>query len=124
MSEIDLARPHVVRCLQYLWDVERVRPDADGDYPYRTGTAACYIGLDDGEPTVVKAVALAVVNVKKSTRLLAKLNDVNAHCWTAHFHWVGGAVIVEQTVLANSLDRRSLTYAGQSVAQVAMTSAP
>ena len=41
MAAIDLARSHVEPCLQDLWSVERVLPDADadGDYCYGSGTA-------------------------------------------------------------------------------------
>ncbi|WP_377639260.1 hypothetical protein [Oryzobacter terrae] len=73
-----LARSHVERCLQDLWSAERVQPDADADYCYRSGTAACYISLDSAEPLVVKAVACAAVEVKKTAKLLDELNGVNA----------------------------------------------
>lgn len=42
--------------------VERVQPDGDGGFHIKTGTSACeHIGLDTGEPTIVKAVTGAVI---------------------------------------------------------------
>lgn len=119
LSDIDLARSHVERCLQDLWDVHHVQPDCDGDYPYRSGTAACWISLDAHEPPIVKAVACAAVGVKKTSKLLGELNEINMRCRTAHVFWSGGSVIVEQSMLAHAVDRRALAQAGQSVAGVA-----
>jgi hypothetical protein len=119
MAAIDLARSHVERCLQDLWSVERVLPDADGDYCYGSGTAACFIGLDASEPVVVKAVACAAVEVKKTAKLLDELNDVNARCRMAHVYWSNGAVLVEQALFADAVDRGSLAHAGHAVAHIA-----
>lgn len=119
MAAIDLARSHVERCLQDLWSVERVVPDAEGDYCFGSGTAACFIGLDGAEPMVVKAVACAAVEVKKTAKLLEELNEVNARCRMAHVYWHNGAVLVEQALFADAVDRGSLAHAGQSVARIA-----
>lgn len=77
MAAVDMARSHVERCLQDVWSVDRVVADADGDYPYGVGTAACYIGLDPAEPILVKAVACAAVGVKKTTRLLEEITTTS-----------------------------------------------
>lgn len=119
MAAIDLVRSHVERCLQDLWSVERVLPDADGDYCYGSGTAACFIGIDAAEPVVVKAVACAAVEVKGTAKLLEELNEVNARCSMAHVYWSNGAVLVKQTLFADAVDRGSLAHAGQSVAHIA-----
>ena len=119
MAAIDLARSHVERCLQDLWGAEQVTPDADGDYCYGMGTAACYIGLEASDPMVVKAVACAAVEVKKTAKLLEEINDVNARCRMAHVYWQNGAVLVEQALFAEAVDRSSLSHAGQAVAHIA-----
>jgi hypothetical protein len=119
MAAIDMARSHVERCLQDLWGVDQVNTDADGDYPYGAGGAACYINVDPAEPIVVKAVACAVVEVKKSTKLLEEINDINRRCRTAYVYWDHGTVLVEQALLAEVVDRGSLSHAGQSVAAIA-----
>lgn len=119
MAAVDLARSHVERCLQDLWSLNRVTPDADGDYCYAAGSAACYIGLDAGDPVIVKAVACAVLGVKKSWTLLQEINDVNARCRMAHVYWKNDAVLVEQALFADAVDRGALAYAGQAVAYIA-----
>lgn len=119
MAVEDMARSHVERCLQDLWGTEEVQPDADGDYRYGVGSAACYIGLDAHEPVIVKAVAIAAVGVKKSTALLAELNEVNSRTRMAHVYWNAGTVIVEQTLMVETLDRPSLAHAGLGVATIA-----
>lgn len=119
MAAIDMARSHVERCLQDLWSIDHVHTDPDGDYPYGAGSAACYISVDPHEPIVVKAVACAVVEVKKSTKLLEEINDINRRCRTAHVYWDHGTVLVEQALLADVVDRGSLSHAGQSVAAIA-----
>jgi len=119
MAAIDLARSHIERCLQDVWDVDRVVPDADGDYCYRIGTAACYFGLDGHEPVLVKAVACAVLGVKKSAKLLDEINAINQRCRSAHVYWDNGTVLVEQSLFAETVDRASLSHAGQSVGHIA-----
>lgn len=119
MAEIDLARSHVERCLQDLWDKPDVHPDNDGDYPYKSGSASCWIGIDPGDPPLVKATACAAVAVKKSGKLLTELNELNARCRTTRVYWYSGSVLVEQSMLAHTVDRQSLSQAGQSVAAVA-----
>jgi hypothetical protein len=116
---MDLARSHVERCLQDLWGTHDICPDHDGDYPYNSGSSSCWIGIDAGDPPLVKAVACAAVDVKKSGKLLTELNELNTRCRTARVYWHGGSVIVEQSMLAHAVDRLSLAQAGQSVAAVA-----
>lgn len=119
MTAVEMARSHVERCLQDLWGVDQVLVDADGDYPYGAGSAACFIGVDPHEPIVVKAVACAAIEVKKSAKLLEEINEINTRCRTGHVYWDRGTVVVEQTMLADVVDRASLAHAGQSVAHVA-----
>ncbi|MBF9328410.1 T3SS (YopN, CesT) and YbjN peptide-binding chaperone 1 [Mycobacteroides chelonae] len=119
MSDIDVARSRIERCLQDLWDDPHVEPDVDGDYLYRSGTATCWIRLDAHEPAIVKAMACAAVDVKKSARLFSELNEINARCRTSHVYWSAGSIIVEQAMLAHAVDLRVLAQAGRSVACVA-----
>ncbi len=119
MAALDLARSHIERCLQDVWNVDRIVPDGDGDYCYRIGTAACYFGLVGSEPVLVKAVGCAALEVKKSAKLLDEINAINSRCRLAHVYWNNGAVLVEQTLFAEVVDRASLSHAGQSVGHIA-----
>jgi hypothetical protein len=63
-----LARSHVERCLQDIWDVCRVQHDHDGDYPFNSGTAACFVSVVKGDPIMVRVWALAVIGIERSER--------------------------------------------------------
>lgn len=41
-----MLRSHVERCLQDIWDTRELGTDEDGDYPYRNGTAMCWVSAD------------------------------------------------------------------------------
>ena len=44
---------------------------------------------------------------------------MNTRARTSHVYWEDGAILVQQSMLAHTVDRRSLAHAGQSVAAVA-----
>jgi hypothetical protein len=115
----DMARSHVERCLQDLWGTDQVVPDKDGDYPYGSGSAACYIRVDGREPVFVQAVAIAAVGVKKTAALLTEINEVNSRTRIARVFWESGAVVVEQSLMADTVDRQALGHAGLGVAAIA-----
>ena len=120
MNETDWFRSHVERCLQDGWEVPGVVQDGDGDYPFRFGTAACYVSITVGEvPTFARVWAMAVVGVKKSAKLLAELNDINARSLTARIYWANGSVVVEQMLIAEAVSVGSLDQACQAVGSMA-----
>ncbi len=119
MSEIVWIRSHVERCLQDIWDRCDVKPDGDGDYGYRWGTAACYIRVEGGDPPLVRVWAHAVVGVKPTVRLLREVNDLNTHTRTAHVVLGGQAVVVEHVLHPAGLDRDTLRHACSAVGAVA-----
>lgn len=119
MSEEKWLRSHVERLLQDVWDVCRVRTDSDGDYPFRFGTASGYVRVEPGKPHMVRVFAFATVDTPRTAKLLTELNDINASCRTASVFWSGGAVIVQQAVLATALKRSTLRQAFEAVGSVA-----
>lgn len=119
MTDIHRAREQVERWLADLWEVDEVFADSDGDYPYRSGSAACYISVIPGHPTAVRATALAATGVKRTARLLTELNDITLHSRTAHVSWSRGAVVVRRTDLYPGMDQRILEYSGRTVAGIA-----
>ena len=46
--QMEMLRSHVERCLQDIWGVHDLVIDDDGDYPYRHGTAMCWVSPFDG----------------------------------------------------------------------------
>ncbi len=112
-------RSHVERCLQDLWDRRDIGADGDGDYPFRWGSAACFVRVEPGDPPLVRVWAQAAVGVKRSAKLLAELNDVNQRTRTAHAFYADHLVVVEQPVHAGAVDRVTLQQACESVGTVA-----
>jgi hypothetical protein len=53
MSEIAWLRSHVERCLEDHWGVHPLIVDVDGDYPFRWGTACCYVSILDDDPALI-----------------------------------------------------------------------
>ena len=78
MSRIDVLRPFIEKNLAVLLEQERVAPDADGEYSYPHGSAEITIRLVDEPVPLLQLSAVLVSGVKKKTRLLEALNDVNA----------------------------------------------
>lgn len=120
MNEMTWFRSHVERCLQDAWELPGVATDGDGDYPFRHGSAACFVSTAQGvTPTFVRVWALAVVGVKRSAKLLIELNEINERALTARVYWAEGSVTVEQTMLAPAVDTESLGQACAAVGTLA-----
>ncbi len=119
MGETKFLRSHVERCLQDIWEQHDLVIDADGDYPYRWGTAACWVHIESGQPAMVRVFAQAATNVKRSTRLLAEINEVNTGTRCAEVVWADNAVLVSYALHALAVDREPLGHACASVGVVA-----
>ena len=111
-----LVRSHVERCLQDIWKLCRVYTDDDGDYPFRAGTAACWVRVDAEATVLVRVFGHAVVDVKRSQGLLRELNDVNSRARTTSVAWDDGVVRVSTWVHPDALGRASLRHALHAVA--------
>ena len=115
MSEMVWVRSHVERLLQDEWNVCRVEADPDGDYPFRTGTAVCWVRvLDAGQP-LVRVFAHAACGVRRSAKLLTELNDIQHRALTASVMLTDGCVVIAQTLTAYEL---SCVDLGQAMAAV------
>jgi hypothetical protein len=83
MDETTLLRAHVERVLEDYWEVRRVERDAEGDYPYRCGTAACWVQVRPADgPTVPPAVVVvskAALGLKPSAGLRREIIEMNDH---------------------------------------------
>lgn len=119
MGDTRMLRSHVERCLQDIWDQHHLVMDDDGDYPYRWGTAACWVRIESGGTDMVRVFAHAASDVKRSLRLLAELNELNASARSAQVYWVNGSVLVSHGLHAAAVDREPLGHACTSVGVVA-----
>lgn len=105
-----MLRSHVEACLSELWGSDCLDLDADGDYGYRWGTAACWVRPSVGGALGVRVFAHAVHSVKRSAKLLAELNELNQrsrHCqvFLGHDAVVVAANLDWDLVAADTLDR-------------------
>ena len=112
-------RSHVEVLLQDEWGRCRVRPDGDGDYPFRCGTAACWVSVLDGPRPMVSVTAHAAIDVKTSAALLRELNSIQLRALTASVCVDDGIVLVSQTLDAAGLTRASLRQALHAVGGMA-----
>jgi hypothetical protein len=119
MSEIMWIRSHVERLLQNEWDACRVSVDEDGDWPFRNGTAACWVSVMDTEPIMVRVFAHAATGMRPSLKLLSELNDIQRRMLSATISMQGGVVLVSQTISPIGLTEPVLAQAMHSVAGVA-----
>jgi hypothetical protein len=72
MSQLMWIRSHVELLLQREWDVCRVLSDEDGDFPYRHGTAACYVSVLDVDPPMVRVFAHAAYGLKRDVVVVSQ----------------------------------------------------
>ena len=104
-------RAYVEQLLAQTWEQCSVTTDDDGDYPYRFGTAACFVRVEEGPPLGVRVVALAAKDVRRTAKLLTELNELNAHARTVSTYWFAGAVYVDKAIDAGGVTADTLGQA-------------
>jgi type III secretion system-like peptide-binding chaperone len=119
MSEQLWIRSHVERLLQSEWNACRVLVDDDGDYPFRLGTAACWVRVVDENPIMVRVFAHAALDVKPSLKLFHELNSIQQRTLSAAAFWQDGTVMVSQTISPIGLTAPVLAQAMKAVGGVA-----
>jgi hypothetical protein len=124
MTDLVWVRSHVELLLQREWDVCRVLRDPDGDFPWREGTAACWVSVLDDDPPFVRVFAHAAFGMKPSLKLLRELNDIQQRLVTACVVLHGDAVVISQTVSALGLTQPVLAQAMGAVSSAAADVGP
>lgn len=119
MSELIWIRSHVERLLQDEWDQCRVKVDEDGDWPFRCGTAACWVSVVEAEPVMIRVFAQVATGLRPSLKLPRELNDIQSRTLSATLVLQGGTVLVSQTVSPVGLSQPVLAQAMHSVGGVA-----
>jgi hypothetical protein len=119
MSQLMWIRSHVELLLQREWDVCRVLSDEDGDFPYRHGTAACYVSVLDGDPPMVRVFAHAAYGLKPTLKVLREINDIQGRATSARVELRRDVVVVSQTVSPIGLTQPVLAQAMDAVGTVA-----
>lgn len=119
MTELMWVRSHVEQLLADEWGVRRVEVDRDGDFPFRSGTAAGWVTVLPEPPHLVRVMAHAVYGVKSSVKLLRELNELNVRSLTATAMLIDDIVVVQQTITPVGLTDRALAQAVASVGWMA-----
>lgn len=119
MTEADWLHSHVEQLLQREWDVCRVEVDRDGDFPFRSGTAAGWVSVLEGPPHLVRVMAHAVYGVRPTVGLLRELNELNVRSLTASALLIDDIVVVQQTLSPYGLGEQTLQQAIASVGWMA-----
>jgi hypothetical protein len=112
-------RSHLERCLQDIWSMAELMKDADQDYPYRNGTAACWVSVVTGPVPGVRVFAHAAHGLRSSAKLLAEVNEINTRSRWATVSYQGGIAVVSTAVHWAAVDRLALAHAIGAVADVA-----
>jgi hypothetical protein len=112
-------RSHVALLLQREWDVCRVLSDEDGDFPYRHGTAACYVSVLDIDPPMVRVFAHAAYGLKPTLKVLREINEIQGRSLSARVELRRDVVVVSQTVSPIGLTQPVLAQAMDAVGSVA-----
>lgn len=120
----DMVRAYVESLLERLTGTEKSVPDEDGDYPVRYRDALYFIRLVGDVDPIIQVFSIAVADVPKSAKLLARLNEINTEVRFTRVFWVRGQVLVEVDLLGESVDPDSFRTACSTVAGVTDAIAP
>lgn len=113
-----LVRSHVERCLQQIWERTELILDGGGDYPYRYGTASCWVSVK-ADPPVVRVFGYAARDVKATAAVLREVNDLNARSRWTKVLLEAGIVQTRVDLHWSAVDRPALARAVHAVGQVA-----
>jgi hypothetical protein len=120
MSEKLWITSHVERLLADEWDVCRVRPDDDGDFPWAHGAAVGWVSvIDAGDRFMVRVWSHAAYGLKPSAKLLRELNEIQIRSLSTAIYLSGHIVVVEQTISPIGLTQPVLAQALTAVRNVA-----
>jgi hypothetical protein len=106
MSRIDVLRPFVEKNLAELLGIERVLPDASGEYSFPHGSTDISLRLLDDPFPILQVSAVLVQKPKRKARLLEALNAINAAELTIRVFAYDDLIIAAWEVPAETLDER------------------
>lgn len=104
-------RGQVERALAAWLGVPRVRPDADGDYPIRVGSAVCYVRLLGGVPPAVGVFSPILREVSVTPELRTALDEINGGIRYGRVFTSGRAVVVAMELPAIGLAPEHVSFA-------------
>ncbi|MDP9318703.1 MAG: YbjN domain-containing protein [Actinomycetota bacterium] len=118
-TEIEWLGAWVEKCMRTVFDGDDVTIDQDGDVMFRSGTAACWVSVQESDPTMVIVFAHAALGVKPTAALLREVNDLNQRALSGTITIVSGTIMVRQAMLASTVTVESLDQACHQVSRIA-----
>lgn len=123
--EIHHLRRRVEQAIEMAVGPLALVPDADGDYPLRRD------GLDiwgritpDSSPVLLQVFAVVLDDVEPTAELFAELNDLNTNLGFARIFAIGGQVLAEVDLVAETVDVTEVETAVERISDVALRLAP
>jgi hypothetical protein len=111
-------RERVDGALKSFLKQDHIRRDQQDDVPIRYGRAMVYVRVLKDSPTLAVFAAL-VWDIECSTSVLEAVNDINASIRFARAWWTGNGITLAIEVRAVPFEAEHLTYACQTVGQLA-----
>src|SRR5512136_1319216 len=119
MSRIDVLRPFIEKNLAAMLETDKVTPDGDGEYTFPHGSAEVTLRLLEAPMPLLQFSAVLVSGMKKKTRVLEAVNEVNAAELGLRVFRFEDLVIAAWEVPADTLDARQFIDACQRFAEAA-----
>src|SRR4051812_232428 len=89
-----MAHSHIQRMLREAMELDEVKQDDDGDYPFRHGGGVYYLSVGRGGH-MVKIWSHAVFGLKSTVAVLREVNDTNEQLMHCRVYLTGGTLTVE-----------------------------
>jgi hypothetical protein len=121
MARIDVLRPYVEKIVAEYLELEGdLVVDDDGSIPIHRGSARYVVRLLDAQlGPIVQVYSSLLSGVKQSSKLLAKLNEINADIWFGRMFHMEDQVIVAVEMVAETLDKEELAAACDAIGAIA-----
>ena len=121
MSKAEMVRAYTESLLEKILGVDKLRADADGDWPVRFESALYYVRVDPAtrEEPVVQIFAVVLAGVGASPELFEELNDINACLRFARAFWVRDQVLIESEIVGEAMSLAGFASACEAVAGAA-----
>lgn len=118
MAVPSVVREHVEQVLSQLAG-SPVAENADGNYPFRVGSAQCFVSLVDDEPPLVSVFGGLLSGVTITDELCAAVNDINASIKFGRVFAVRDRVVVATELPAADVDRSEIEHLVGAIGRVA-----
>ena len=112
-------RAFVERLLMAEFETDELIVDVDGDVPFHSGSAACWVSTETRGTMAVRVWAVAAEGIRPTAAALREVNDLNARAALAKVVLVGGRVVVELRLPADQVAAASLARACRHVVGLA-----